>query len=331
MKRLTVRGVAALVLLAFMTTAAFAAEPAKADGVLWTDPGDVRSKDLFYGPGGKDGQPQPPVTFLNQDAEGTSPKFEVRDQAHKKWKAKLGVEARPETAASRLLWAVGYFANDNYFLPKLEVQGLPPRLARGQEFVGPSGTVNAARLQKHPDEYKRTGDWSWHHNPFKGTREFNGLRVMMALLSNWDLKDENNAILESADEAKGKLYEVSDVGASFGRSGESYTSNGSKGVLGPYQRSKFVSKVTPEYVDFNFPTHLPFIYVFNFPLFFGELSNHWVGRHIPRADVKWIGSLLGQLTAEQIRDAFRAADYPPETLEGYAQAVEKRIAELQKL
>ena len=43
---------------------------------------------------------------------------------------------------------------------------------------------------------KKSGTWSWHHNPFVGTREFNGLRVMMALLNNWDLKDENNAVLK---------------------------------------------------------------------------------------------------------------------------------------
>src|SRR5438309_1125988 len=32
--------------------------------VLWTDPGDVRSRDLYWGPGGKEHQPQPPVEFL---------------------------------------------------------------------------------------------------------------------------------------------------------------------------------------------------------------------------------------------------------------------------
>ena len=35
-----------------------------------------------------------------------------------KWRVKLGVEARPETVASRLVWAVGYYANEDYFLPE---------------------------------------------------------------------------------------------------------------------------------------------------------------------------------------------------------------------
>jgi hypothetical protein len=35
---------------------------------------------------------------------------------------KLGSEARPETVASGLLWAVGYFANEDYFVPVLHVR-----------------------------------------------------------------------------------------------------------------------------------------------------------------------------------------------------------------
>ncbi len=34
-------------------------------------------------------------------------------------------------------------------------------------------------------------------DPFEDTREWNGLRVMMALMNNWDLKDENNAIYDT--------------------------------------------------------------------------------------------------------------------------------------
>ena len=28
----------------------------------------------------------------------------------------MAVEARPETAASRLLWAIGFFSNEDYFV-----------------------------------------------------------------------------------------------------------------------------------------------------------------------------------------------------------------------
>ncbi len=96
--------------------------------VLWTDPGDIRSRDLYWGLGGREHQPQLPVEFLQEDAKGTSPKFDVRDAAGKKWKAKLGVESKPETAAARLLWAIGYEANENYFFPDLQVTNMPGQL-----------------------------------------------------------------------------------------------------------------------------------------------------------------------------------------------------------
>ena len=300
------------------------------NAILWKNPADIASRNLYYGPGGKEDQPKEPLTFLKEDMGGTNPKFDVRDAAGTKWKAKLGVEARPDTVAVRLLWAVGFVTNENYFLPEVKVNDLPPRLRRGQELVGPNGDIRAARLQRHPCR-KKVGIWSWERNPFKGTREFSGLRVMMALLNNWDLKDVNNAIYADCDQSGAELYEVSDLGASFGRTGESYTASMSKNNLREYRRSKFISKVTPDYVSFNFPTHLPYLYVFRFPLFFSHLRQRWIGHHIPRSDAKWIGSWLARLSPEQIRDAFRAAGYSPEQVEAYATTVEARIAELKRL
>jgi hypothetical protein len=298
--------------------------------ILWTNPVDIKSRNLYYGPGGKEDQPKEPLTFLKEDAGGSNPKFYVRDRTGTKWKVKLGLEAQPETVATRLMWAVGFVTNENYFLLEAKVKDMPPRLKRGQELVGANGDIRAVRLQK-PLCGKKVGTWSWKHNRFKGTREFNGLRVMMALLSNWDLKDENNAIHADCGKPGTALYEVSDLGASFGSSGESYTQRESKNNLAAYRRSKFISKVTPNYVSFNFPTHLPFLYVFNVPLFFSELNQRWIGHHIPRSDAKWIGSYLAELSPKQIRDAFRAAGYSPEQVEVFATTVEARIAELKRL
>ena len=53
-------------------------------------------------------------------------------------------------------------------------------------------TVTGARLERDSGSQDST-TWDWYDNPFVGTREFNGLRVMMALVNNWDLKDVNNA------------------------------------------------------------------------------------------------------------------------------------------
>lgn len=307
-------------------------EPSSAQprAILWRDPGDIKSRNLYYGPGGKKDQPEEPFTFVKEDKGGTNPKFDVRDASGTKWKAKLGPEARPETAATRLMWAVGFVSNENYLLPEAKVEDLPVRLKRGQELIGPDGEVKAVRLQKGPAA-KKVGEWNWNHNPFRGTREFNGLRVMMALLSNWDLKDDNNAIYTESGKAGVALYEVSDLGASFGRSGDSYTNSITKNNLAAYKRSKFISKIRPNDVSFNFPTHLPFLYVFNLPRFISYSRKHWIGQHIPRSDAKWIAARLAELSPAQIRDAFRAAGYSPEQVEAYASTVEARIAELQEL
>ena len=299
--------------------------------VLWASTGDIKSRNLYHGPGGKEHFPKGPMKFLREDSEGASPKFDVSDPSGEKWRAKLGIEAQPETVATRLLWAIGYITNENYFFSDLKVEDMPRHLRRGQNFVGPGGDVKNVRLQRHAAGGKKVGTWSWRHNPFYRTREFNGLRIMMALISNWDLKDENNAVYDDKLSPGHKLYEVSDLGASFGMNGKSYTDGLSKNNLKAYRHSKFISKVTPEYVDFNFPTHPPFLYVFNFPFFFSQLRMRWIGKHIPRADAKWLGSLLAQLSPEQIRDAFRAANYSPPQVEAYAAAVQDRIAALEKL
>ncbi len=301
---------------------------ASGSAVIWADPGDIKSKDLFNGPGGEKDRPQPPFQFVKEDKHGTNSKFELKDAAGEKWKAKLGIEAQPEVVATRLLWAVGYFTNENYYISDLEVKGLPDQLSRGQGHVISPGHLDGARLQRRPDHKKKEEQWNWQHNPFKGTREFNGLRVMMVLLSNWDLKDENNTTFE--DHGK-EEYLVTDVGTAFGASGQRWTEAQSKNNLKEYRHAKFITHAAPEYVDFNFPRWPPLLHVFALPGFVHQLRMRSVGGHVPRADAKWIGSLLGQLSTRQIEDAFRAGGYPPEKATAFTQVVQARIAELNKL
>src|SRR5712664_815941 len=52
----------------------------KARSVLWSNPTDITSRDLFYGPGGKSHEPRSTFTFLKEDLNGTNPKFDVRDE-----------------------------------------------------------------------------------------------------------------------------------------------------------------------------------------------------------------------------------------------------------
>jgi hypothetical protein len=299
---------------------------------LWREPKDIRSENLFYGPGGKEHEPHGPFTFLKEDLDGSNPKYDVRDEDGVKWKIKLGAEARPETVASRFVWAVGYHADEDYFLPEVRVSELPSRLHRGQKLIGKGGAMYNVRLKRTEGE-KKVGIWHWRDNPFSGTRELEGLRVMMAVINNWDLKDENNAIRSEKrnDDGDKRVYEVNDLGASFGSEGLGRTHEGSKGNLRAYVHSKFIKKVDPESVDFNVPRHPALVVLVNPHEFFSRMGLRGIGRRIPREDARWIGDMLGELSRDQIRDAFRSAGYAGEDLDGFTLAFEQRIAELKKL
>jgi hypothetical protein len=299
---------------------------------LWRKPKDIPSENLFYGPGGKEHEPHGPFTFVKEDLDGTNPKYDVRDKDGVKWKIKLGAEARPETVASRFVWAVGYHADEDYFLTEARVTGLPAHVHRGQKLIEAGGVMRNVRLKREEGE-KKEGTWRWRGNPFVDTRELDGLRVMMAVVNNWDLKDENNAIRNEKrkDDGDKRVYEVSDLGASFGTTGRGLSHTKSKGNLRAYTRSKFIKKVEPELVDFNVPSRPALVIMFNPHEFFSRMGMRWIGRDIPRQNARWIGSLLGQLSADQIRDAFRAAGYEGQELDGFTLDFEQRIAELKKL
>ena len=298
--------------------------------VLWQDPADISTRDLRYGQGGQTHAPQGTVfKFVKEDLSGTNPKLIVTDEAGQKWKMKLGAEVKPEVAASRLVWAVGYFTNENYFLPQLQVSGLPAHLHRGQHFISAGGQVRNARLQRMNKSEEKDGNWKWKQDPFTGTRELNGLRVLMALINNWDLKDVNNKIvIEKAAGAPREIYYVSDLGASFGPSGIVLGLSKSRGNLEAYQSSRFITKLTPQYVSFAAPRRAALIELVNPPQYIMRLHLRWIGRHMPRADAKWMAELLERLSPAQIRDAFRAAGYSPEEVEGFATVLENRIASL---
>ncbi|HEX3354292.1 MAG TPA: hypothetical protein VHS34_15840 [Terriglobales bacterium] len=301
------------------------------DTILWREPRDIASRNLLYGSGGEQHEPHGTMKFTDEDHAGSNPKFYVRDHEGTKWTAKLGVEAKPETAAAHLLWAVGYFTDEDYFVREMKVEGLPAHLQRGQNLVESNGTIENVRLERHPKGSKKLGNWKWQHNPFSNSRQLNGLRVMVALMNSWDLKDENNAIYQREDEGGRKIYAISDLGASFGTTGYSWTQAMAKGNLKSYRHSKFISKIRPEFVDFNVPTRPALIYFFNLPGLIKRLQMRWIGKHIPREDARWMGAELSRLSSRQIEDAFRSAGYSPAEVEGFSRVVEQRIAELAKL
>jgi hypothetical protein len=92
--------------------------------VLWRAPDDLPARDLYHGPGGEAMRPDlSRVTFVKEETGGYSKKYRVRDGAGREWVAKLGKEAQAETAAVRLVWAVGYETEINYLAPCVAIEG----------------------------------------------------------------------------------------------------------------------------------------------------------------------------------------------------------------
>jgi len=269
--------------------------------VIWREPTDITTRDLFYGPGGPDHQPQGKLSFLEEKFNGVNPKFDVRDEAGIRWGVKLGNEAKPETAATRLVWAVGYFTNEDYFLPVLNVSG-NMQLSRGQELIQHS-KINGVRLKRHNKGEHQISNWSWDKNPFVGTKELDGLKIMMELICNVDLKGLNQHVYAQSDGEQ--RYIAADLGSSFGEAGR--TMFYSKGKLRDFQSHPLIKNAGPDYIDF------------------------WRFRHIPREHAKWIGGYLAQLSDAQISDAFKAAGFTPEEVEGFTQKVRAKINELTAL
>lgn len=301
------------------------AQQARTTVVLWRDRGDITALNLLDGPGGKTRAPGTHFKFIGESMSGTSPKFDVEDENGVKWKVKLGPEAKPETAATRLVWAAGYFTDEDYYRPEIHVQGMKP-LSRGNKYISDGGLVRGARLKRAGGAMK-SQDWSWYDTRIAGTREFNGLRVMMAFINNWDLKEVNNGVYDEG--AAGQRYFVSDLGASFGRTGNSFSR--SKGVMKDYEQTKFVAKVTPDHVDFVMHSRPFFLSIVNYSNYRFRTRMESVSRNIPLADARWLGNLLGQFSAVQIGDCFRAAGLSPAEVEGYTRIVLQRIDTLKKL
>ena len=124
------------------------ADTSGARPVLWRAPDDIAARDLFAGPGGERMRPDlSRVTFIKEEKGGYSTKYRVKDRAGREWVAKVGKEAQSETAAVRLLWAVGYVTEVNYLVPRLTINGL--------------GTFENVRLEARPENVERLDEWKW--------------------------------------------------------------------------------------------------------------------------------------------------------------------------
>jgi len=294
--------------------------------VLWRNPGAVERLDFAGGPGGRSGSPRPPFRFLEEDRDGHNPKVKVMDAAGRRWSVKWGDEVHAETFAARLVWAAGYDVPPSYFVARGQIQRVKV-LTRAAQYVGAQGDFTNARFSLRDKTFKllkkEDWDWSWKENPFVGTKELNGLKILMMLTSNWDNKDgrardwgSNTGIREIAiGGRKTWIYMVTDWGATMGKWGgvmrrekwdcENYTE----------QTSHFIKGVRDGEVEWGFHGN--------------HTEDTTQGIHLE--DVKWLLQYVGRITDQQIRNGLQASGATPEEVECFARAVRQRITQMQSL
>jgi hypothetical protein len=305
--------------LALLDTPPGIADPSSPDAtkVLWRDPGPIAARDLYWGAGSHDRAPTPPFTFVRENTSGTKPKVEVTDASGVSWMAKLatldpaGNEVHAEIAASRFLWALGYFVEEHYFVAAGRIEGVKD-LKRAANVIGPDGSFRAARFERRPAGLRRQGDWNIEDNPFTGTPELAGLHMLVMLLDLWDLRPANSAIVRAMlpSGAVEDRYLLSDVGSAFGRVRGGFRDDLTRWDLEAYSGAKFMNGVVQGKLQSRYPL---------------------LGRapvEIPLAHARWFMGYLSQLSDRQVRAAFEAAGASPGEVEGFTSTLVRRLSEL---
>jgi hypothetical protein len=293
------------------------------NAILWEEPTDIESRDLFYGIGGQEGAPDPSGQFvyIRRPTSGTQKKIIVKDDKGREWTVKFGAEAKPETFASRLVWAAGYHVDQNYFVKSVKIKGMK------------EPEVTDVRFELNDDRFKTVGNWSWDKHPFRGTRELDGLKVLIALLKNWDVKTDNNKIVTLVQKGEDKtkhIYYISDLGATLGLTGSylnkvpllsdlppNKTIGPKKGKGNPkaFAKEEFIEEIKDGEVIFHF----------------NRKRGQKILEGVKVENARWMGSILGRLSDKQLTDALRASGFDDYEISIYLRTLQARIIQLQNL
>jgi len=273
--------------------------------VLWEDV-NIADRDLYNGAGGTAMRPDVTrVTFIKEEKQGHNKKYRIRDAKGREWVAKWSREAQPETAAVRLLYGLGYKTEINYLVPTLTIPG--------------KGTFKNVRLEARPENVERLDEWKWRDNPFVGTNELQGLKIMMVFFTNWDLLDLQNKVLRVSNNGQIEHhFIVSDLGATFGKLGNNnlpiiFRLGRKTNDPGTWFEAGFINKVEGQMIDFDF-----------------KGKGRGLMEDITVSHGRWLADRLKQLSDKQIEDAFRAANYSPDDIRLLREGFKMRVAELDK-
>ena len=291
---------------------------------IWCDPGEVEARDLRDGPGGADGAPAPPFTFVEEHLNGSQPCVSVTDARGRRWRVKWGNEVRSENFAVRLVWACGYHAEVTYFIEAGEIGGAQA-LQRAGACIAEDCSFREARFELDDPAVRKFFEehsWAWNDNPFVGTPQLNGLKVLVMLLADWDTKDRrdvargsNTAIFEHRvgrwrREAR---YLITDWGGSMGRWGGTIVTRDRWDPQGfAAQNAEFVIGRAGDTVRFGYA---------------GQRTADIAGG-ISVDDVRWLCRYLGRVSDRQLRDALDASGASEEEAETFMRAIRGRVDQL---
>lgn len=291
---------------------------------LWHHPETGVAEALTFGPGGQDGRPVPPFTFVEELSSGSQPCVSVRDGRSRLWRAKWGHEAKPETFAVRVAFACGYFAEVTHLVTEGTIEGVSG-LGRACKHVGEDGSFREARFELEDRNVRMLFDehsWSWNDNPFVGTKQLSGLKIVIMLVSNWDTKDRqdvargsNTAIFEVpvSSWAREARYLISDWGAAMGKWGATVVSRGRWDPEGfAAQSALFVTGVKDGYVNFGYQ---------------GQRTAE-ITRGITVDHVEWFYKYARRLSREALVEGLVASGATGDEAGPFADALRDRIAQL---
>ena len=310
-------------ILCSLLAAALPANAADKPPLLWQKPGEMTVADWVWGPGGEAHVPLPPFEFLVEDLNGTNPKIKVRDAKGDHWTVKFGGEGHSDVFASRLLFAMGYTSQPSYFVRSGVIVGAKG-LKRAKPFIGKHGEFSYARFKLH--QSKRVApveglDWSWSNNPFLGTHELNGLKILMMLMSNWDAKDvrdgkgSNTAVYDVAGPGGGRYYAFDDWGATLGKWGGFFSRNKWDADGYRAQTRAFVRSDDGESVRWGYR---------------GKHAKD-ITTGVGIEDVRWLLPYLTSMSDEDLRAGLRASGASAAETETYTTSIRNRIEQLRRL
>jgi hypothetical protein len=293
---------------------------------IWREPTLADLSDLRHGPGGAAGAPRPPFQFVAEHFTGSQPCVAVRDAAGRLWRVKWGGEAKPESFAVRFAWALGYFAEVTHFVPSGEIAEAIG-LQRARDCIGGTGAFSDARFELEDPSIRmhfNEHSWAWNDNPFLGTPQLNGLKIVNMLLSNWDTKDRrdvsrgsNTAIFEHRVSRLGReaRYLITDWGGAMGKWGSSVVSRDRWDVEGfEAQTQGFITGVTDGFVNFGYQ---------------GQRTAE-IARGITVEDAAWFHRYASRLTESTLRGGLLACGATPEEAARFARALIDRVQQIGK-